>query len=301
MSDDFWENLVGGHINDRVPNAIDQKMAARRLEEDFEDVRLLTEAGRSAVALRLPVEAGTRVAFLGNLGSLFTYSDTPDDGAQGEVVKVRSATGNITSHDGRVFVKFDDGQLRTICAEHLRSVSAPEKIASFKLTPEEVERSRVATGHNGREYSYTIVARKQDDGRFVVAAVDVSTGEAFGFDPQVVAGNRVEVFKAANKIKGWVNSLWGEKKAQKASPAPSKRKATRFGDSLPVRFRVASLGDIADMFSPPGLGNIAPMLRQASGELVHKATNDLWSFSKASDGQYVVSRLFDDTGEPLKG
>ena len=34
-------------------------------------------------------------------------------------------------------------------------------------------------------------------------------------------------------------------------------------------------------------------------ELVHKATDDLWSFSKGDDG-YVISRLFDETGDPLK-
>lgn len=296
MSDDFWESLIGGHINDRVPNAIDQKMASRKLEEDFESVRYLTEAGREAHAVRIPVEAGTRVSFMGNIGSIFTYSSTPDDGAQGEVVKVRSATGDITSHNDRVFVKFDDGELRTICAEHLRVISSPEKIASFDLTPDERSRSRVARSHGGKEHSYTIIARRQPDGRFVVAAVDVDTGAPFGFDPEVVAGNRTEVFKAANRLKGWINSLWGER-----TPRAPSRKATRFGDSLPARFKVSSLGDIADMFSPPGLGNLAPMLRQASGELIHKATNDLWSFSKSSDGQYVVSRLFDSGGEPLKG
>ena len=52
--------------------------------------------------------------------------------------------------------------------------------------------------------------------------------------------------------------------------------------------RVGSLGDLTDF------------LKIAEGVLVHKSTNDLWSFAKDADG-YVVSRLFDNSGEPLKG
>ena len=53
-------------------------------------------------------------------------------------------------------------------------------------------------------------------------------------------------------------------------------------------FRVASLGDLTDF------------LKVASGALVHKSTKDLWSYSKDADGNFLVSRLFDDEGEPLK-
>jgi hypothetical protein len=52
--------------------------------------------------------------------------------------------------------------------------------------------------------------------------------------------------------------------------------------------RIASLGDLTNF------------MKIAEGVLIHKSTNDLWSFSKDADG-FVVSRLFDDTGEPLKG
>jgi hypothetical protein len=54
--------------------------------------------------------------------------------------------------------------------------------------------------------------------------------------------------------------------------------------------RVASLGDLSGF------------LRWGSddNELVHKATRDLWSFETGDKGEFVISRLFDDTGEPLK-
>lgn len=53
--------------------------------------------------------------------------------------------------------------------------------------------------------------------------------------------------------------------------------------------RVASLGDLSDFM----------LSKQANDELIHKATKDLWSFKKQGDG-YVLERLFDDDGNPLK-
>lgn len=57
-----------------------------------------------------------------------------------------------------------------------------------------------------------------------------------------------------------------------------------------VRIRVADVMDISSFFA------------QSSGradELVHKATKDLWRFKK-DGGAYVIERLFDETGAPLK-
>lgn len=54
--------------------------------------------------------------------------------------------------------------------------------------------------------------------------------------------------------------------------------------------RVASLGDLSGFL----------MSKEANDELIHKATQDLWSFRK-DGGQYVIERLFDGGGQPLKG
>jgi hypothetical protein len=48
-----------------------------------------------------------------------------------------------------------------------------------------------------------------------------------------------------------------------------------------------------------GLGNLSEFLRVGAEELVHKATQDLWSLTKQGD-DYVIERLFDGSGEPLK-
>lgn len=50
------------------------------------------------------------------------------------------------------------------------------------------------------------------------------------------------------------------------------------------------------------LGDLSGFLRWGhdDSELVHKATRDLWSFETTDEGDFVISRLFDDSGEPLK-
>ena len=112
--------LAEGHANSTVPNAVDQRIAGKHLGDSFESVRHLTEKGREAASLNLPVSAGTRVSFAGSLGALLTYDNPPVKGAVGEVVNVKSANGDVTAHNGKVFVKWDDGEFLPIHAVHLR-------------------------------------------------------------------------------------------------------------------------------------------------------------------------------------
>lgn len=57
----------------------------------------------------------------------------------------------------------------------------------------------------------------------------------------------------------------------------------------------------ASVIRVASLGDLTQFLKRADGKLVHKSTNDLWSYSKDADGNFLVERLFDDEGEPLKG
>lgn len=105
----------------RVEDAVERRMSGRALNEgSFTSVRALTDKGRAAGALQLPVEAGTKVQLTANAGSVLAYDDPPVPNEVGTVVAVRAASGNITSHEGVVFVKWADGKLRAIHAEHLR-------------------------------------------------------------------------------------------------------------------------------------------------------------------------------------
>ncbi len=48
------------------------------------------------------------------------------------------------------------------------------------------------------------------------------------------------------------------------------------------------------------LGDLDNFLKVAGGsDLIHKATKDLWSL-RLVDGEYVIERLFDEDGDPLK-
>ena len=179
--DNFWDRLLEGS-NRSSASSIDSHFSDS--SESFVSVRGLTDKMRSANSLQLPIEAGTKVVFAGGLGAYLTYGDCPPKNAQGEVVLVRSANGGITHHEGKVFVKWDDGKLRTIHAEHLRLAD------------------------HGKQASV---------------------------------------------------------------------------------IRVSSLGDLTQF------------LKKAEGKLVNTSTNDLWSYSKDAEGNFVVERLFDDEGEPLKG
>jgi Fe-S-cluster containining protein len=55
------------------------------------------------------------------------------------------------------------------------------------------------------------------------------------------------------------------------------------------RIKVASLDDL---FSFDRIG---------SNQLIHKCTHDLWSIDSDKDGNVQIKRLFDNTGDPIKG
>lgn len=67
------------------------------------------------------------------------------------------------------------------------------------------------------------------------------------------------------------------------------RMASRKNRVANVVRMAGSLGDLSGLFGSTS----------REDELVHRATKDLWSFHEEG-GQYVIDRLFDDTGKPLK-
>lgn len=89
----------------------------------------LTDKGRAAQALSLPQDAGNRVRFVANLGSVLTYDVIPDDGMEGTVITVKTGAGKTTSLDGRVFVLWDNGKFLPIMAEHLRRAKGNRRMA----------------------------------------------------------------------------------------------------------------------------------------------------------------------------
>ena len=138
-NDDFWTTLATGHTNTVLSGAMDSHLSGKSLEESFGSVRDLTDKMRAANALSLPVEAGTKVVFAGGMGAYLAYDDIPADGIGGEVVTVKSATGEITHHDGKVFVKWADGKFRPIHAEHLRLAGQGRHASEIKADFDKVK------------------------------------------------------------------------------------------------------------------------------------------------------------------
>ena len=170
MAPDIWDSMLSGFT--REGSTLDEHLLASKREGAFERVRELTDKIRGAKALSLPIEAGTKVIFAGHFGSIFAYENPPQKDASGEVVTVRSATGDITSHDGLVFVKWADGRFLPVHAEHLR-LAAP-KMAKVVRTftaaciPADVNRFRVAglgdiTAFLSKVSNDTLIHRSQKD------------------------------------------------------------------------------------------------------------------------------------------
>lgn len=82
----------------------------------------LTDTGRKAK--RINFKEGTRVAVNTNNGVVIP-TQVPMSGTKGTVVAVRTASGEVTSMGGEVFVKFDgrDAKIDRIPAEFLQVVS----------------------------------------------------------------------------------------------------------------------------------------------------------------------------------
>lgn len=282
-NDDFWTRLASQHTNTVLAGSMDSHLSGKSIEESFSSVRTLTDRHRAANALSLPVEAGTKVVFAGGMGSYLAYDDVPVDGATGEVVKVKSATGEITHHDGNVFVQWDDGKFRGIHAEHLRLAGQGKKASGYTVKVR-------------RDGGYWIEARGELVGPFT-AADALREVERHIKNPDVV-------------VMGRNHSLGRSGAADPYSMAPFVIRDRR-GDVVDEGYSLESLWNkwfdrflgwrMASSIKTASLGDLTQFLKRADGKLVHKSTNDLWSYSKDADGNFLVSRLFDDNGEPLKG
>jgi len=125
---DFWDEMSGAFTGG---SSIDDYLGGRKLEGGhYTSVRSLTDSFREANALPLPVDAGTRVRFTANVGSVLSYADIPGPKVEGTVVTVKTGTGNTTAMDDQVFVLWDDGKFRAIAAEHLRPAGVTSKKGS---------------------------------------------------------------------------------------------------------------------------------------------------------------------------
>ena len=122
MSGDFWDNLIKeADLSGDGSGSVDAYLTGKDIGgEVFESVQSLTDSHKAKNAISLPIASGTRVEFNGAMGEILAYTDPPGPKERGTVVSVKSAGGDVTAHNGKVFVDWDDGVFRSIHAEHLR-------------------------------------------------------------------------------------------------------------------------------------------------------------------------------------
>ena len=118
---DFWDDMIGGYVP-RINEAIDNHLSGSKIADTrTTSLQALTDKGREAASIPLPVPEGTRVSFIANVGSVLTYPDPPEEGAIGTVVGVHTSLGHKTSHEDMVFVRWDGTTgVMTVDKRHLR-------------------------------------------------------------------------------------------------------------------------------------------------------------------------------------
>lgn len=169
---DFWEEMRHAYT---VTPSIDRVLQDRG-QDPSTCLQDLTDRSKVKNALALPVTAGTRVRFIANIGSVMSYTDLPGKNVLGTVVTVRTASGDVTSQDDRVFVLWDDGKYRVMQAEHLRTAKRQTKLAkqvrreasSFDMILKSF--SPVASGNDNLVHKATkdLWSYRKDGGRFVL-------------------------------------------------------------------------------------------------------------------------------------
>lgn len=104
-----------------------EKVSARIARGEFGQERHRSvQAIARSTQIAYPPATGARVAFSRKAEAVFAYDNPPMPGQYGTVITVRTASGNTNHYDGKVFVRWDNGQTLPTFAEHLSvGVGAP--------------------------------------------------------------------------------------------------------------------------------------------------------------------------------
>jgi hypothetical protein len=261
MQDDLWEALISGYHSNRK-SQLDEHISGSESKSAFESIRSLTDSHRSKNALKLPVGKGAKVIFKGSMGSYLSHDELPEDGEIGEVVTVKSAGSEVTSHDGVVFVKWNSGKFIPVHSEYLQA--APKTAA--KSDPD----------------IWWLVA----EGNRILGGPFTSPIEADAKMLRLAPETRRKTMVTIHKM--LPKSLISDALSRAESKGVATKAAERV-ERQASRICVASLGDLTEF------------LKVADNTLIHKSTKDLWKYSKDADGNFLVERLFDSKGEPIKG
>jgi hypothetical protein len=177
-------------------------------------------------------------------------------------VHVKSAGGNLTSHGGKVFVSWDDGNFLPVHAEHLRLATKTAAKRDPDIWWLVAEGNRILGGPftDPTDADAGMLRLAPETRRKTIVTLHKMLPKGLITDALSRAERKGIAIKAAGHIKRQASSV-----------------------------RVASLGDLTSFFTKVG-----------NDTLIHKSTRDLWALKQDANG-FLIERLFDDHGEPLKG
>lgn len=116
----FWED---GEFGSWAATSMDDHLG------DTPKVSSILQRVVNGTVLQENLPAGFRVAFDGKLSSVMAYEDPPIASIYGTVVAVRTANGTTTSHNGMVFVKWDDERFMGVHKAHLQPAPLSVRVA----------------------------------------------------------------------------------------------------------------------------------------------------------------------------
>jgi len=180
--DDFYSSINLSPGTDQL----DGHIQGRSVEGSYyTSMQGLTESGREKNALPLPVQAGTRVSFIHNLGSVLSYQYVPDEGLEGTVIMVRTADGDCTYQGDNVFVKWDDGAFLPTHRHHLRAAGnlSQKQASSFVIRTSTLGDLSALFAASDKSSELVHKSTKdlwsfeEDDGEFVISRLFDDSGE----------------------------------------------------------------------------------------------------------------------------
>ena len=293
-NDDFWTDLATGHTNTVLAGSMDSHLSGKTIDESFGTVRTLV--AKTASPLPQP-------------GDIFEatshYVDIAGMGQYDESMIMRffvQPDGSASVMKGNQPMTHKGGQLTPKAVESLfrRGSTRGLGMNTSLSDPRIVRRGRQASRLDLREGHYYIVLDNK--------------AHLWGDWATSIGGwNGEKALKKGDILRflGWRLGDWGpsqpifesERLGVKGFFHPTSGGMDTNPHPRALRYYAKELSGNrqASVMRVASLGDLTQFLKRADGKLVHKSTNDLWSYSKDADGNFLVERLFDDEGEPLKG
>lgn len=263
-NDDFWTKLASGNTRTVLAGSMDAHLSDKSIDDIFSSRAAFVEGVLRSSFLPDEVLDGTKLFLSAEKGKYIVHTRFQKWFASKYLAKAE-----------RVFEEMMLGKLPRHHSK-MGSEGRREILSGMSKDPYGLLSDLTLT-----------IDRAMDPVRMIQKAIEVESGK----QRRGGAATSPEEFQTLVRLSGRLDKVMG-------LLGDAKRAADRALDSSATADAIAKL---ASPIRVASLGDLTQFLKRADGKLIHKSTNDLWSYSKDADGNFLVERLFDDEGEPLKG